>query len=171
MSTKSITTLAATEILRLMRACVKNAETIRADADLLSEHERYARAAYLYAVALEELGKVLLLGRSAEIGDDQAQWRSFWKQFTDHEPKLIMRIAELPLAFRSPGTGEPHRLVDAPYELSQTTRAICRLPRRQDAGPGGRCRLAEDCWCVTLDTGIRLDRAPLGYDPDKREYA
>ncbi len=85
----------SSQVLALMRACLENAESIRADADLLFTHEKYTRAAYLYAICLEEVAKLPLLLGCPEFGDDPARWREFWKKFRSHESKLNTRIAEI----------------------------------------------------------------------------
>ncbi len=104
MTAKPLGPINSSQLLALMRACLENAQAIRDDADLLFAGGRYSRAAYLYAISLEELGKIPMLARCPEFGDDRRLWRRFWKRFRSHEQKLSTRIGEIYNALVSPKT-------------------------------------------------------------------
>jgi len=66
----------------------QNAADLIQDAEVLFEHQRWACCVFLSCIAIEELGKYLMIigaiGRTAK-GD--MNWKRFWKRFTTHQEK------------------------------------------------------------------------------------
>lgn len=75
------------EIETLGDMCLANARELLEDALVLHHYESYARAAALAVVAIEELGKRNTLWRAVNFGDNDEEWKLFWKRFRDHKTK------------------------------------------------------------------------------------
>jgi AbiV family abortive infection protein len=99
----------------LQQRCYGNALGIKSDADLLYSSERFSRAAYLYAVALEELAKLPMLGRCLHLATDD-EWKKFWKRFREHKAKLTNRALYLVFAAGAPSHTEAVRSFMATVE-------------------------------------------------------
>lgn len=68
--------------------CLRNASELIEEAELLLEHKRYARSCALSIVAIEELGKRDTLWRAVNFGEDEDEWKKFWKRFRSHHTKI-----------------------------------------------------------------------------------
>lgn len=73
------------------RKCIKNAESLIEESKLLLEHNRWARAFFLSSIAMEELGKYILL-KSAQVKIEYGNqdWNDFWKRFKKHKSKKLL---------------------------------------------------------------------------------
>lgn len=78
--------LSAEEIAEGMNAALENAVRLRADAEVLLDGGRYASAAALAVLAVEEAGKVAVLRQLATAATDKER-AAFWKQFRTHTAK------------------------------------------------------------------------------------
>jgi AbiV family abortive infection protein len=86
-----------------MRACLRNAEELLDESELLIGHGRYARAVALALIALEEMGKLPMLANSPRYGSDAGRWKKgFWKRFRDHREKIFLQDVLFPLASMEP---------------------------------------------------------------------
>lgn len=80
--------LSLAEIAAGIAAVLQNARTLVADAQLLLEHGRYARAKAVAISALEECGKASVLGHMSTITPStQSLWRRRWREFRSHQMK------------------------------------------------------------------------------------
>lgn len=79
--------LADEELLEGARTISRNAEELLEDARLLFENGRYARAASLAILALEENFKKLMLFVHPLIREDQQGRKEFWRAWRDHKVK------------------------------------------------------------------------------------
>jgi len=67
---------------------LQNAIDLIEDAECLIQRERWARANFLAHIAIEELGKYLMLiGAIGRILHGQIDWSRFWKRFFSHAEK------------------------------------------------------------------------------------
>lgn len=74
---------------------IKNASDLIEDAEILLNNRRWARAVFLACIAVEELGKYLIImGAIGRVLKGNMDWRKFWKRFKSHEKKtgIIMRF-------------------------------------------------------------------------------
>jgi len=72
-------------LLRLYRACLRNAAALLAEAKLLLSHRHYARAYVLAFTAYEEIGKSQVV---ADFFEDVASKKEFDRAFQAHNPKV-----------------------------------------------------------------------------------
>src|SRR5947209_4613018 len=70
---------------------LSNARSLVADAELLARHERWARAASLAILAIEEAGKVPLI-RALLLARNQAERRDDWRAYRSHTKKSVLSI-------------------------------------------------------------------------------
>lgn len=71
-----------------IKAAIDNARQIYEDAMLLLDSGRFARAMTLFIAAMEELGKVSVLGSMSRIpSSNQKLWKDAWQSFRLHEHK------------------------------------------------------------------------------------
>lgn len=67
---------------------LKNAEDLLADAKILYDSGRWARTLFLARIAIEELGKyVMIVSAVVEYLRGRVNWIKFWKRFTSHREK------------------------------------------------------------------------------------
>jgi AbiV family abortive infection protein len=67
---------------------IQNARSLIEDAECLLESNRWSSAAFLAHIAIEELGKYLILvGAVGRVLDGSISWSRFWKRFFSHEHK------------------------------------------------------------------------------------
>ena len=67
---------------------LENASDLIRDADCLFEEGRWARSAFLSHIAIEELGKYLMImGAIVNHISKQIDWKKFWKRFVSHRSK------------------------------------------------------------------------------------
>ncbi|WP_430404225.1 AbiV family abortive infection protein [Fluviicola sp.] len=81
--------LSAEEITRGMRLCESNANELYEDAETLRNANRLARAYTLYQLAIEEIGKVRMLGSlfySLKL-NKEIDYKKADKNFLSHQPK------------------------------------------------------------------------------------
>ena len=80
-----------------MIACRENARELIADADILTEHGRDARAYALLHTACEELGKftVLEIGAKGLIAGRAPNWKRFWQRIRSHDSKSAQLEVQL----------------------------------------------------------------------------
>lgn len=70
---------------------VNNAKSLYEEANILYEHEKYARAFFLLCIANEELGKsVMVTSGVINLLGDNIDWKKFWKRIRNHEDKIGM---------------------------------------------------------------------------------
>jgi len=66
----------------------QNAADLIEDVDLLFRQRRWARVVFLSQIAIEELGKYLMIiGAIGQVLKNQMDWQSFWKRFKKHTEK------------------------------------------------------------------------------------
>lgn len=66
----------------------QNACDLIRDAEILYEHQRWARFVFLASIAIEELGKYLMIiGAIGQVLKNQMNWKWFWKRFRGHTEK------------------------------------------------------------------------------------
>lgn len=83
------------EISAGIASCIKNAEELINDGDVLLESGRRTRALTCYLIANEELGKVELLNMMAKTNPDSEKgWKARWRQFRSHETKQAFSVVE-----------------------------------------------------------------------------
>lgn len=102
-------TLTAEAFIHGMIACRANARDLIADAEVLAEHGRYARAYALLHTACEELGKFAMLeiGASGLFRGKPPQWKRFWQRFRSHDSKSAqLEVQLLMLAVSSSETDD-----------------------------------------------------------------
>jgi len=68
-----------------------NAQSLLADAELLLEHQRWARATALAILSIEEAGKVALI-RELLLARDEAELREGWRAYRSHSKKNVLWI-------------------------------------------------------------------------------
>jgi AbiV family abortive infection protein len=85
-----IENLSSGDLVSAAELALANAEELRAEAVLLAEHGRSARAYALAHVALEELSKIPMAVRLARDLDAglAVDWASFGRRFRDHGAKI-----------------------------------------------------------------------------------
>lgn len=67
---------------------LQNAIDLIEDAECLLKQGRWARSAFLSNIAIEELGKYLMImGAIGNLIAGQIDWRKFWKRFVSHREK------------------------------------------------------------------------------------
>ena len=67
---------------------IHNARSLIEDAECLLESCRWPSAAFLAHIAIEELGKYLMLvGAIGRVLEDSIDWSKFWKRFFSHTQK------------------------------------------------------------------------------------
>ncbi len=64
-----------------------NAQSLLADAELLLEHQRWARATALAILSIEEAGKVALI-RELLLARDEAELREGWRAYRSHSKRM-----------------------------------------------------------------------------------
>ncbi len=79
-------TLTSSQITEGMNTARQNARRLYEDARLLFEHRRYASAAALAVLAIEESGKLPIL-RELALARDEKAVRSAWRSFRSHTKK------------------------------------------------------------------------------------
>ena len=84
-------TLTPAQAAKGIEVAVENANGLLADAELLLENERWARACALAILAIEELGKVDLL-RSLLVATTDKSLREGWKAYRSHRAKNVRWI-------------------------------------------------------------------------------
>jgi AbiV family abortive infection protein len=79
------------EAEELMVLAFSNATDLVADGRLLLDHQRNARAYALGVFACEELGKILVVAKTAALValGRPVDWTAFWRNFEDHGHKLF----------------------------------------------------------------------------------
>jgi len=68
-----------------------NAQSLQEDAELLLEHQRWARATALAILSIEEAGKVALI-RELLLARDEAEIREGWRAYRSHSKKNVLWI-------------------------------------------------------------------------------
>ena len=67
---------------------LQNAVDLIGDAECLFKEGRWARSAFLAQIAIEELGKYLIImGAIGNVIAGQIEWKMFWKRFVSHREK------------------------------------------------------------------------------------
>lgn len=67
---------------------LQNAVDLIIDAECLFKKGRWARSAFLSQIAIEELGKYLIImGAIGNLIAGQIEWSNFWKRFVSHREK------------------------------------------------------------------------------------
>ncbi|MBU2008362.1 MAG: AbiV family abortive infection protein [Chloroflexi bacterium] len=86
--------LSKEQIRVLLELCLQNAEELIGEADILLQAGKYARATGLCIIAMEELGKRTTLWRAIGFGEDETEWKAFWRRFRQHEVKISYILSE-----------------------------------------------------------------------------
>ncbi len=77
------------QVAQGMQFSLENAEDLLGDAEVLYRNERYPRAFALSVLAMEELGKIVVLARVIHVPEtDQEGLKAFWKKFRSHTTKF-----------------------------------------------------------------------------------
>src|SRR5438132_11594040 len=98
--------LTHTMILKGFQNCIRNAQELCEEAELLLNNKRYARAYALTLISFEEIGKLLvLLGGAYHEPRDEVLWRKFWKRFRSHTLKRT-RVSLMEMLSLSSTTAE-----------------------------------------------------------------
>ena len=131
-------------LIRGMIACRANARDLIADANILSERDRHARAFALLYTACEELGKfsVLEIGVRGIFRDKPPQWKRFWQRFRSHDSKSAqLEVQLLMLAISSNDTDDFVGLADRLFSRGLRIRNAALYA---DIGPDGTFRQPSD---------------------------
>ena len=81
--------LSLAQLERARRCALQNAEELVSDAELLVQHSRWARGFFLAQIAVEELGKyVMIVSATGNIVMGTMDWKKFWKRYRSHKEKL-----------------------------------------------------------------------------------
>ena len=80
--------LDAQQVADGMNAAAKNAERLLADARLLANSQRYATAAAIAALSIEESGKVVILRRFLTCTNGE-ELKKLWREYRSHTAKNI----------------------------------------------------------------------------------
>jgi len=76
-----------------LRMVIENARCLVDDCKILAKEGRYARAFSLSITALEEIGKISVLFKMANLTPrTQRFWRQFWKEFRNHNRKSTLGL-------------------------------------------------------------------------------
>lgn len=66
----------------------QNAYDLIQDAEILYEHQRWARCVFLSSIAIEEIGKyIIIIGAIGRVIKSKVNWKTFWKRFKNHTEK------------------------------------------------------------------------------------
>ncbi|WP_440999802.1 AbiV family abortive infection protein [Fodinibius sp. SL11] len=81
--------LSIEQITSARKKTFKNAEELIKDSELLFENGSFARSLFLSQIAVEELGKYLMICSiiTQQIRNDDIDWSKFWKRFRSHIEK------------------------------------------------------------------------------------
>lgn len=127
-----------------MIACRANAHDLIADADVLSESCRHARAYALLYTACEELGKfsVLEIGAKGIFRGKPPEWKRFWQRFRSHDSKSAqLEVQLLMLSTSSSGTDDFVGLAETLFSRGLKVRNAALYA---DFGPDGNFRKPSD---------------------------
>ncbi len=115
-----------------------NAQSLLADAELLLEHQRWARATALAILSIEEAGKVALI-RELLLARDEAELREGWRAYRSHSKKNVLWI--LPdLAAKGARSFEDLSLVGDPTsDHPQVLESLKQAAFYSDVYGKGRC--------------------------------
>ena len=76
------------QLIEGRRKAFQNACDLIRDAEILYEHQRWARSVFISSIAIEELGKYLMIiGAIGQVLKNQVNWKRFWKRFRKHTEK------------------------------------------------------------------------------------
>lgn len=81
-------TLSITQIAEGMNCATKNARRLADDANILLSKSRFASAASLATLSIEESGKVVILRRFITAADDKER-NGLWKEYRSHKKKNL----------------------------------------------------------------------------------
>lgn len=143
-----------------MIACRTNAHELIADADVLSESGRHARAYALLYTACEELGKfsVLEIGARGIFRGKPPEWKRFWQRFRSHDSKSAQLEAQLlMLAISSSDTDDFVGLAETLFSRGLQVRNAALYA---DFGPDGNFRKPSD---IDFDVPLPGLRAVAAY--------
>lgn len=147
--------LTAEALIRGMIACRANAQELIADADVLSENGRHARAYALLHTACEELGKfsVLEIGAIGIFRGKPPKWKRFWQRFRSHSSKSDqLEIQILLLAISSNQTDYFVELAETLFSRGLQVRNAALYA---DFGPEGNFRKPSDLGFEVPLPGLR----------------
>lgn len=154
---KALTTDA---LIHGMIACRTNAHDLIADADVLSESGRHARAYALLYTACEELGKfsVLEIGAKGIFRGKPPEWKRFWQRFRSHDSKSAqLEVQLLMLAISSSDAVDFVELAETLFSRGLQVRNAALYA---DFGPDGNFRKPSD---IDFDVPIPGLRAVAAY--------
>jgi AbiV family abortive infection protein len=138
---KATTDIVSAEALVLgMIACRDNARELIAEADILIEHGRHARAYALLHTACEELGKfaVLEIGARGLLAGRPPRWNRFWQRLRSHDSKSAqLEVQLMMLAASSARAGDLTKLAKALFDFRLSARNAALYV---DRGPDGAFR-------------------------------
>lgn len=123
-----------------MIACRDNARELIAEADILTEHGRHARAYALLHTACEELGKfaVLEIGAKGLLAGRAPKWKRFWQRFRSHDSKSAqLEVQLMMLAASSAQAGDLAELARTLFDFGLSVRNAALYV---DRGPDGAFR-------------------------------
>jgi AbiV family abortive infection protein len=85
-----MTEISLEQLLEGRSKAIKNAGDLIKDAEVLYANQRWARSVFISSIAIEELGKYLMIiGAIGETMNNNINWKKFWKRFRDHSEKKL----------------------------------------------------------------------------------
>lgn len=83
------------ELFEVIEKCLKNAQELFEEAEILKEHKRYARSYTLFQICIEEVGKTSLIYKFLldPNKNDNSTVKKFIANFRDHKAKIVTSIA------------------------------------------------------------------------------
>lgn len=93
-------TLTDAEFRKAVHAAVMTARELCADAELLLNNGRFARAAALAVLAVEEVGKIKVLLRIFHAPNEPSR-KTAWKEYRDHRAKSAEMVTAGPGLFKN----------------------------------------------------------------------
>jgi AbiV family abortive infection protein len=86
-------TLSVSQINEGRKKALNNAEELFGEAKILLNRGRSARALFLALIAIEELGKyIMLISAAVNIVNNTINWKVFWKRYRDHKSKTSLYL-------------------------------------------------------------------------------
>jgi len=87
---KEIKKLTIQQAVEGKNKALQNARELLEESQILLTQGKYARAYFLSAIAIEELGKhIMLVSLAIRIVLGNVNWNNFWKRFRDHKSKTL----------------------------------------------------------------------------------
>lgn len=86
---KKIQEINQTTLIRCVEKCLQNARELFDEADILKDHNKYARAYTLYHLSIEEIGKIFIIFQYLLLDNySEDNTKKFQREFADHKTKI-----------------------------------------------------------------------------------